>query len=431
MKHWHGDWQQTMLRLMTRAGRQPLTEREEQPLRAELFSTDQLEQHAKALAGRHKVDQRTGPDHLLGRLEKNETVLFEAHRMIVATVATNRRMSPADEWLLDNFYLIEEQIRVSRRHLPKHYSTELPRLLNGPSTGFPRVYDIALALISHVDGRITAESLASIVAAYQTVTPLTLGELWAIPIMLRLALIENLRRVAARMTAARLHRDVANVWADRMIEAVEKDSKDLVLVMAEMTRAAPAMDSEFAAEFARRLQDQPQAMALPLMWLEQRLAEQAVTVEQLMQIEGQQQAADQVSLGNSISSLRVLAAMDWRTFVESLSLVEQTLCGYSPGEYTHCEISAGDNRRPATSAYSDVYREMDFNTRDRYRHVVEEIAKHSRFAEWEVAAQAVGLAQRAADAIGPGDRSAHVGYFLIDEGLRQLEAATQARMPAG
>ena len=149
-------------------------------------------------------------------------------------------MSPADESLLDNFYLIEEQIRTARRHLPKNYSKELPRLRTGPSMGFPRVYDIALELISHVDGRISAESLTSIVAAYQTVTPLTLGELWAIPIMLRLALIENLRRVVARMTAARRHRDEANAWADQMIEAVEKDPKDLVLIMAEMTRTAPA-----------------------------------------------------------------------------------------------------------------------------------------------------------------------------------------------
>jgi cellobiose phosphorylase len=418
-----------MLSLMTRARREPLEERAEQPLRSELFSTDQLEQHAKALAGWHEVDKRTGPDRLLSRLEKNETVLLKAHRLTVATLAANRRMSPADEWLLDNFYLIEEQIRTARRHFPKNYSTELPRLLKGPSIGLPRVYDIALELISHVDGRISAESLASVVAAYQTVTPLTLGELWAIPIMLRLALIENLRRVAARMTAARLHRDEANSWADRMIEAVEKDPKSLVLVMAEMTRAAPAMDSEFAAEFARRLQEQAHALALPLMWLEHRLAEQAVTVEQLMQIEGQQQAADQVSLANSIGSLRFLEAMDWRKFVESLSLVEQALCGYSPGDFGDLDFSSRDYRRVirATQGYSDVYSEMDFATRDRYRHVVEQVAKHSRLAEWEVAAQAARLARHAADAKGVRERSAHVGYFLIDHGLPQLEAAAQAR----
>lgn len=421
-----------MLRLLTPRRERP-NERDDQPLRSELFSTDQLEQHARALAGWHEVDKRTGPDRLLSRLEENEAVLLDAHQLIVATVAANRRMSPADEWLLDNFYLIEEQIRTARRHLPKTYSAELPRLLRGPSIGFPRVYDVTLELIAHVDGRISAESLAAVVAAYQTVTPLTLGELWAIPIMLRLTLIENLRRVAARMTAARLHRDEANAWADQMIEVVEKDPKGLVLVMAELSRAAPAMDTEFAAEFARRLQEQSHAMALPLLWLEHRLAEQAVTVEQLMQIEGQQQAADQVSLANSISSLRLVASMDWRKFVESLSLVEQTLRGLAPNELGELVIGSHDYRRviQAIQGYSDVYCEMDFATRDRYRHVVERIAKHSRFSEWEVAAQAVGLARQAADVKGIRDRSAHVGYFLIDNGLPQLEAAAQARISIG
>ena len=427
---WSGDLRRRVLRLLTRVNRNRLKARDEQPLRSELFSTVQLEEHAKSLAGWHEVDKRTGPDRLLNRLEKNESVLRKAHQLLVTTAATNRRMSPADESLLDNFYLIEEQIRTARRHLPKNYSRQLPRLRSGPLSGFPRVYDIALELISHGDGRISSESLASVVAAYQSVTPLTLGELWAIPIMLRLALIENLRRVAARMTAARMHRDDANAWADRMMEAVERDPKDLVLVMAEMSRAAPAMDSEFAAEFARRLREQSPAMALPLMWLEHRLAEQAVTVEQLMQIEGQQQAADQVSLNNSISSLRFLAAIDWRRFVESLSLVEQTLCGYSPGVFENLECNSRHYRHvvQAMQGYSDVYSEMDFATRDRYRHVVERIASESPLAEWEVAARAVQLAKQAADAKGVRERTAHVGYYLIDRGLSQLETAVQAHI---
>ena len=430
MAVWNGDFRRRVSILLARMNRTRRRSGDEPPLRSELFSTFQLEQHAKALAGWHEVDKRPGPDRLLSRLEKNETVLRKAQQMIVATAAANRRMSPADESLLDNFYLIEEQIRTARRHLPKNYSKQLPRLRSGPLIGFPRVYDIALELISHGDGRIGSESLASVVAAYQSVTPLTLGELWAIPIMLRLALIENLRRVAARMTAARMHRDAANAWAERMMEAGEKDPKDLVLIMAEMSCAAPAMDSEFAAEFARRLREQTHAMALPLLWLEHRLAEQAVTVEQLMQIEGQQQAADQVSLSNSISSLRFLAAMDWRRFVESLSLVEQTLCGYAPGVLENQDSSSRDSRHvvQAMQGYADVYSEMDFATRDKYRHVVERIAKQSPLAEWEVAAQATQLSKQAAAKKGVRERTAHVGYYLIDRGLPQLESAVQARI---
>lgn len=187
----------------------------EEPLRAELYNISQLERHARALAGWHSAGgagddeaasrrkARGGADRLLPRLKANEAVLRRAYDQLTDAVARGRRVTPAAEWLLDNYYLIEQQVRIARQHLPRGYSRELPQLLAGPSRGHPRIFDIALELITHVDGRIDASGLHAFVAAYQSVTRLRLGELWAIPIMLRLALIENLRRVAARVTAAR------------------------------------------------------------------------------------------------------------------------------------------------------------------------------------------------------------------------------------
>ena len=274
---------------------------------------------------------------------------------------------------------------------PRVYSRELPRLLNGPSAGLPRVYDIALETISHGDGRVDPESLSSFVAAYQTVTALKLGELWAIPIMLRLALIENLRRVGARIAADRIDRNLADDWADQMLEIATKDPKSLILVVADMARSNPPMVSSFVAEFARRLQGQSPALALPLTWIEQRLSESGLTIEQLVQSETQQQAADQVSISNSIGSLRFLGAMDWREFVETKSVVEQTLR----------EDPAG------------VYGRMDFATRDRYRHVVERMAKSSPLSEGEVARQAIQFAHERASKDG-GRRSRRPCRFLSD-----------------
>ena len=328
---------------------------DELPLRSELFSADQMEQHGKILAGVHQLKPGRPRDRLLARLAENESLLLEVHNLLTEDVKADRRITPAGEWLLDNFYLIEEQIRTAKRHLPKGYSRELPRLLNGPSAGLPRVYDIALETISHGDGRVDPENLSSFVAAYQSVTPLKLGELWAIPIMLRLALIENLRRVAARIAADRIDRNRADYWADQMTEIAAKDPKSLILAIADMARSNPPMVSSFVAELTRRLQGQGPALALPLTWIEQRLSESGLTIEQLVRSENQQQAADQVSMSNSIGSLRFLGAMDWREFVETMSIVEQTL-GEDPG---------------------DVYGKMDFATRDRYRHVVEKTAKSS------------------------------------------------------
>jgi cyclic beta-1,2-glucan glucanotransferase len=195
----------------------------EAPLRSELFSREQMKQHGKLLAASHSVARGRASDHLLSRLADNEKVLKESCHLLTAAINANRRIAPAGEWLLDNFYLIELQIRTARRHLPKGYSQALPRLLSGPSAGLPRVYDLALETISHGDARVDPESLTGFVEAYQTVTALKLGELWAIPIMLRLALIENLRRVAAVVAADRIDRNLADSWGKR---PEEPDSRD-------------------------------------------------------------------------------------------------------------------------------------------------------------------------------------------------------------
>ncbi|MDK9699003.1 MAG: cyclic beta 1-2 glucan synthetase [bacterium] len=365
-----------------------------------------MEQHGKTLAMAHQVRTKRSLEHLLARLSENENVLLEVHRLLTAGIDADLRLTPAGEWLLDNFYLIEEQIRTAKRHLPKGYSRELPHLLNGPSAGLPRVYDIALEAISHSDGRVDMENLSRFVTSYQTVNNLKLGELWAIPIMLRLALIENLRQVAARIAAARIDRIRADDWANQMTDMAATDPKSLILVIADMARSNPPMVSSFIAELTRRLQGHNPALALPLTWIEQRLSEAGLTIEQLVRSENQQQAADQVSISNSIGSLRLLGAIDWHEFVETMSIVERTLCD-DPG---------------------DFYRKMDFVTRDHYRHVVERIAKSSPCSESEVALKAIQLAKEGTTRSGGNDRISHVGFYLIDDGLSQLERIAGVRL---
>jgi cyclic beta-1,2-glucan synthetase len=376
---------------------------EQAPLRSELFSKEQMRQHGKSLAALHSVDLGRAPDRLLARLADNENILNETCHLLTAATQANRPIAPAGEWVLDNFYLIEQQIRTARRHLPKGYSQVLPRLLKGPSAGLPRVYDLALETISHTDARVDMESISGFIAAYQTTTHLTLGELWAIPIMLRLALIENLRRVAAVIAADRRYRDLADSWANRMTEVAEKDPKNLILVIADMARSDPPMVSSFIAELARRLQGQSPALALPLTWIEQRLSETGHTIEQLVRSENQQQATEQVSISNSIASLRFLDASNWREFVEDTSVIERILLEDPEG----------------------VYGKMSFATRDRYRHVVETIARESKCQEREVAQHALRLAREGWD--GQENRTGHVGFYLIGEGRSALEHAVSMR----
>ena len=178
-------------------------------LRSELFSIEQLKRHAVTLAGQHRIDPHPGPDRLLPRLADNARVLLAAYDVVTAAATPGQRIVPAEAWLLDNFYLIEQQINQARRHLPRGYSRQLPRLADGLSAGFPRIYDLALELISHMDGRVDSDNATQFIAAYQSAEPLKLGELWAFPIMLRLALLENLRRVGLRIARRREELDAA------------------------------------------------------------------------------------------------------------------------------------------------------------------------------------------------------------------------------
>ncbi|MCW5203083.1 cyclic beta 1-2 glucan synthetase, partial [Desulfobulbus sp. US4] len=375
-------------------------------LRSELFSIGQLKRHAVILASQHKIELRPGPDKLLHRLADNERILLMAYDVVTAAATPGQRIIPAEAWLLDNFYLIEQQISLARRHLPRGYSRQLPRLANGLSAGFPRIYDLALELISHMDGRVDSDNTSQFIAAYQTAEPLILGELWAFPIMLRLTLLENLRRIGWLIARRREELDAAVTWADRMLVTAEREPKQLIQLLAEFANADVPLTAPFVEEFYARLQAQGPAMAFVQTWVEQKLLEQGVTATQLSEAANRTAAANQISIANSIGSLRFIGAMDWREYVESLSVVEQTLREDPAGMHA-CQ---------------------DFATRDRYRHVIEDVARGSSYNELAVARQAVALARTAAEQFGTDDRTAHVGFYLIDHGRPALEQAVGSRL---
>jgi cellobiose phosphorylase len=372
----------------------------EAPLSAELLNAEQLEERGRELSAEHAgfgvAQLRTS--HLLDRLAANEGVIREACLVLASAVKAGHRATPAGEWLLDNLYLIDEQVRLARTHLPRRYSEQLPALAEGPSAGLPRIYDLMLKAISHGDGRFDEASLRRYLAAYQERLPLTLGELWAVPIMLRLALVENLRRVAVRVRQGRIDRNLAVRWADAMVDATRADPTRLILVAADMARDEPPMSQAFVSELTQRLKPLGDAMSLPMTWIEQRLAESGLTSAQLVQGAQHEQVIDQVSASNCIGSLRLLDALDWKAFVEAVSHVERVLR----------EDPAG------------VYARMDFATRNHYRRVVEHLARRSGRDERELAADAVALA--AGHRHDPDERLSHVGYYLVDRGREQLEA---------
>lgn len=379
---------------------------DEQPVRAEIFSVERLEQYAKTLASEHRTVTKKGRAELLPRLEDNGRKLLAAYRILVETIRSGRAISPAAEWLVDNFHIVEEQLREIRQDLPTSYYHELPKLAEGELRDYPRIYAVALALIAHTDCRLDTNTLRRFIASYQTVAPLSIGELWAVAITLRLALVENLRRLALLIVRGREDRELGDKLADRLLEIAARQPQALIPALT-AALGKRSISQAMIVQLTQRLREQDPAVMPVMEWLERHLNERKTSIEQVIHAEHQRQAATQVTVGNIITSMRLLSTLDWRDFFESVSLIEPLL-GQDP---------------------AGAYARMEFGSRDRYRHVIERISKRTRADELEVARAAVKLSVEALKGNSEGGIKSHVGYFLVDDGLGQLEAAFEYKSP--
>jgi cyclic beta-1,2-glucan glucanotransferase len=362
----------------------------EKPLRDELLSAERLEDRALALAARLTIDPspRRRARDTVPRFDDNVRVLRAAYRTLADDVRTGQFVVSAADWLLDNFHLISSEISDIRRNLPRTYSRTLPVLAAREHAGDARIYAIAVELIRHSDSRLDRQQLVQFLNSYQQVAPLTIGELWAWPSMLKLALVENLRRLAEELLLARADRHAADRYVSR--------ADDSTVVETLPARHEPA----FVVQLLHRVREYGLGLSAVRIAVDEDLTSRHTTAEETIRREHQRQGVAQVSMANAITSLRLCATLDWQEYVESVSLVERVL-----------------QRDPA-----GAYGRMDFLSRDAQRRAIEELAVPSGEGQMRVALKAIETAREAAASTTTADRAAHVGYHLVDRGRRDLEA---------
>ncbi len=389
---------------------QSFTAQDDSPTSVEVFSLERLQARATELAATQQLSaqEKRGFD-LLARLEDNKNKLVEVYQALT-DAARDEPLTPSAEWLVDNFHTVEEQLREVRQDLPRKFYRELPKLETGAFTGFPRIYQLAFEVVAHTDNRLEAATLEAFLEAFQTHSPLAIGEIWAFPISLRLALIENLRRFAVKILQARRDRAAADLLADELAKYTDKEFSgktfELLAENFDGGRLTDKFSQAFLVQFAARLHEGDHFIGFALEKLERRLRPEGVTLEHLAHREHKRQAAAQISVSNIITSMRLLSTMDWRDFFESVSRVDRVL------------------REDPAGAYS----EMDFATRNSYRRHVERIAKRTCLDEIKVARCAVEFSKKqTAD-----ERKNHIGYFLnTDEGLAELEHSFHCPLDSG
>jgi cyclic beta-1,2-glucan synthetase len=371
------------------------------PLSHELSSSQRLVEKAASLANAITVSRAAKPrgQSFLHRLLEIENALEWANMSLTMSAEAHHAFTLSAEWLLDNAYLIREQVADLRKSLPQKQYGKLPLIASGPGAGLPRVYQVAAEMVTETDGALEPEIVRRFLSAFQAITPLDIGELWALPLMLRLQLLECIRTLAIQVDQQQRESEEADFWANRLITAVRHSSPRLLKIMEELVERYPEPTPHFASELVAHLYDDEGALPVVSGWLERSLRSPLLEV---MQQEHRHQAVQQTALTNAINSCRRLAQIQWRELFQSTSWAESELATDPAG----------------------VYARMDFDTRDRCRSAVEEIARWSKCSEQTIIHQSLALAKDAQDEV-----ARHVGYYLIDAGRTVLEQAIGARVP--
>ena len=360
------------------------------------LSPAQILEHARRHAREQQVDLKPQPTtELLKRLKQSHQRVRQVSADLTAASRLEQKATPAADWILDNEYILEGNARDVLLNLPRRFYQQLPTLASDPYLGMPCIYGLAKNLVFHTELRLDRENILAIIEAHQSVRMLTIGELWAIPQMLRIALIESIQSLAVTALEDLRERQLADFWANRLIAANRRDSNQLFATLAELAKTEPSPSPYFVTQLVGLLYDEAAALAPVQSWLERALK---IPLYDLILREQNRQTSEQLSCGNAFTSLRQLALLDWRNIFEQLSRVELML-----------------RRDP-----SGVYDGMDFATRDRCRRAIEELARAADQTEVKVAERVIKLATQAGREATADERRRHVGAWLVGEGRAEL-----------
>jgi len=360
------------------------------------LSPAQILEHAQRHAGEQRVDPN--PQHtteLLGRLKQSRQWIRQVCADLTAASNLEQKTTAAADWILDNEYILDGNARDILLNLPRHFYRQLPVLATDPYHGLPCIYGLAKDLVAHTEMRLDRENILAFIEAYQSVRTLSSGELWAVPQMMRLALIESIQSLAVIALADLRERQLADFWANRLIAANRRDANQLFAILAELAQAEPHPSAYFGVQLVSLLYVEAAALSPVQSWLERALK---TPMFELNLQDQNRQTRDQLSCGNAFTSLRQLGQLDWREIFEQLSRVEQLL-RLDP---------------------SGIYPSMDFATRDRCRRAIEELAHAAKQSEVQVAERAIALATAAGGTLTTDARQKHVGAWLVGEGRATL-----------
>ncbi len=372
------------------------------PIRALYKTEDELRELAASVA---RGDELALPGYLPfeydERLSENGKLILHAYRSSDAASRAGETITPAAQWLLDNHYQIDKTVQQTRRDLPRKFIRQLPTY--AAMKDMPRIFALAWLYVAHTDSNFSLKSLTALVQGFQTVEPLKIGELWALPSAVRYFLIENARRLALRVDRARNMRNLANTAADRIVIAANE--AELETVLAQYNQAA--RDSTFATHLLYRLRSASTDTSAASSWLERILDQEGSNAEDAIVEEHARQSTGGVTMGNVITSLKRIDDIDWETWFETVNEVDAILRDHSDFEL------------------------LDFRSRNAYRVTIEKLARFSNMSEIDITWAALKLAEDSKVGEAQAEGKGSIAYYLSGDGRKELEQLCGYKAPFG
>jgi len=363
-------------------------------IKGALLDQNQLENYLEKVASEHILQAKSNKDtYPIPRLNENFKQITKTYDILNSHLKLGINIHPAGEWLLDNYYIIEETYKTIKKELSLKKYISFVGIQNGEYKGFARIYVLANEIVGYTDGRIDSDKLKSFLKAYQNKKTLGMEEIWNISVFLNISLIERIRNVCDKVYFVQIQKYKVESIIERLVENV--GDQDLVYKRNVENSKLPFSKEPFIEYLSYRLNGYGKKSIPYLKILEEQVEKTGTTIGEIIKKEHFDIALKKFSIGNCIKSIKDIQRINFTEIFEKINGVEEIL-----------------KKDPA-----NVYSKMTYKTKEYYRNIIKELSKKTETSEIYITSKALELANKNKEYI----KKSHIGYYIIDKGLTDLK----------
>ncbi len=360
----------------------------------------QLESYLKKIASEHVVknssDKNTYP---IPNMKENFNIITETYRLLNKHIKLGIPIHAAGEWLLDNYYIIEENYKTIEKEMTLKKYKKLIGLSTGRYKGFARIYVLASEIVAYTDGKIDSETIELAISTYQEKKLLSMEEIWNIGVFLKIAIIQNIKDVCEKIYASQMQKVKVESMMERLIERKSKNEQVFNVNSKIKSISYRELKYPFIEYMSYRLKKYGKQAITYQNILEEQVYKMGLTVSEVIAREHFYIATLKLTIGNCIKSIKEINRINFGELFNTISGTEEIL-----------------RNDPA-----DVYSKMTQDSKMYYRKIIEEMSKKTKISEIYIAEKALNLALEYKDATDLEERKkSHIGYYLIDNGKNKL-----------